>query len=262
MPDKLSGDLASLRVIDILRVLHQNARTGRLALTHSAESGDIYFDQGEVVQATYRDQKGEEVVYWLLSWSRGGFLFKPDDAHAEKAINTPTRDILARGDAVDKEWESIRDVVSSGETVFAPTPAILSEFRLADLEVEVLQEVNGRHTVRDVAGRLGRSELDVSRALRKLFLLGLVEADRRAGGSSDATVDRSVFEIIQAELTKVIGPIAPVILDEQIERMGSSRHYFPKSRLAELAEWLSREIPSEVKQVRFQQTMVQLLKKV
>src|SRR5712692_4426963 len=261
MPEILSGDLTSLRLIDILRILHQNAKTGRLQVTLRAAKGEIYFTEGEIVHASYGGQTGEEVMYSLLAWSQGSFIFTPKLGSEEKTVATATKEILARGDTIDKEWESIRDVIPSGDTVFSqalPTPA---DLRLSDLETALLHEINGHRTVLDVAEQLHTNELEVSRAVRKLFLLGLIEVTRSLDDPDlDTTLDISVFDVIQFELTKVLGPIAPVILDEQIERMGESRHYFPKARLAELAELLSREIPGNTKQVRFQQVMVQLLK--
>ena len=263
MAEILSGDLTSLRLIDILRVLNQNSKTGRLHLTNRANVGEIYFQDGEIAHATYRGRVGEDAVYALMAWSKGNFIFSPQITCEEKTSRVPTKEILTRGDNIDKEWDAIRDVIPSTDAVFTVTEPPPADFHLSELERAILQVVDGRRTVLDVADQVHASEMEVSRVLRKLFLLGLIENTAKGDlHNVEAAVDVAVFTVIQAELTKVLGPIAPIILNEQVERMGEFQHNFPKHRLAELAELLSREIPSEAKQIRFQQLMVQLLKKL
>lgn len=263
MAEILSGDLASLRLIDILRVLNQNSKTGRLHLTQRSDVGEIYFRGGEIVHARCRDHVGEDAVYMLLAWSKGKFIFSPQMTCAEKTSKATTKEILALGESIDKEWDSIRDVIPSSDTIFGRAEEPPADFRLADLEAAILREINGQRTVLDIAEQVHADELEVSRAMRKLFLLGLIENVSKGDRHGlEIAVDLAVFDIMQAELTKSIGPIAPIILQEQIERMGETQINFPKQRLAELAELISREIPSEPRQIRFQQVMVQLLKKV
>ncbi|MBI1745125.1 MAG: DUF4388 domain-containing protein [Acidobacteria bacterium] len=263
MAEILSGDLTSLRLVDILRVLKLNYKTGRLNLSHQSGNGEIYVNRGDIVHASWRDCQGEDAIYVMLAWSKGAFVFAPLLTTEATTLTTSTQDILAKGDVIDKEWDGIRDVIPSCDTVFNKAEAPPADFHLAELERAILQQVDGSSTITDVADRLQKSELETSRVIRKLFLLGLIEnADKGIDLKLEATLDVAVFDVIQLELTKVIGPIAPVILAEQIDHMGESQHAFPKHRLAELAELLSREIPSESRQIRFQQAMVQLLKKV
>jgi len=63
------------------------------------------------------------------------------------------------------------------------------------------------------------------------------------------------FDRLIAALTEAMGPMASVILREQIEAMGESIAIFPKRRLHELVDATSREIPSEGLRDRFRKLM-------
>jgi hypothetical protein len=73
-----------------------------------------------------------------------------------------------------------------------------------------------------------------------------------AGGESLKKVDE--------ELAKALGPIASVIVDEQIAEMGEQRDAFPRNKAAELVEAVSSEIADEGKRVRFQRSMLDVLR--
>jgi hypothetical protein len=265
MNDALSGNLSSLRLIDVLRILNENVKTGRLHLTNHHDSGEIYFQNGEIVHAVYQEKIGEDAIYAMLAWSTGDFIFSPHITIENKSFAISTTEVLVRGDSIDKEWESVRDVVSSSDMVFSLSMNSLADVRLNALEWAVLREINGSTTVLAISEKLGCGELEVSKIARKLFLVGLIEIagqPQLQPPRHGSNVDSMILKDIEGELTKRIGPIAAIILDEYLEKMGETREGFPKERMAELAEYLSQEILDAPRRVSFQQTMVELLKKI
>src|SRR5918994_3685556 len=82
--------------------------------------------------------------------------------------------------------------------------------------------------------------------------------DRLAAPDSTAT-DRTVapqfFDFMARAATEGIGPMAKLIVCDQISYLGESRDSFPQEKLAELIERVSREIFNETMRGRFQQTM-------
>jgi hypothetical protein len=59
------------------------------------------------------------------------------------------------------------------------------------------------------------------------------------------TVSPDFFDLMSQELTAVIGHQAPMIVRKSVAALGESTEKFPKSRLAELLEILSKEIVNE-----------------
>jgi hypothetical protein len=58
-------------------------------------------------------------------------------------------------------------------------------------------------------------------------------------------------------LTEVIGPMAPLVLKDQIEALGESPDSMPESKLDELITMISREIGDGNLKSKFEQSMFQ-----
>ena len=67
------------------------------------------------------------------------------------------------------------------------------------------------------------------------------------------TASREFLGYIIAKLTEVIGPVAPVIVYEEINAMGESPDAFPQSRVEELIEALTGEIPDTGMKISFRE---------
>jgi hypothetical protein len=63
--------------------------------------------------------------------------------------------------------------------------------------------------------------------------------------SRDETVPRSFFDGMIRELSEAFGPMAPVILRDHVKAVGESMEKFPKTRVAELIDNVSKEIANE-----------------
>ena len=68
------------------------------------------------------------------------------------------------------------------------------------------------------------------------------------------------WERLEKELSKSIGPIASLILDDKIEEFNKSRDNFPHKMLYSLVEKLATEITSPDGKQQFQKTMLELIK--
>jgi predicted regulator of Ras-like GTPase activity (Roadblock/LC7/MglB family) len=75
----------------------------------------------------------------------------------------------------------------------------------------------------------------------------------------ELTVDGTFFAQIEHELTKVMGPVAPLIIDDEVAALGVAKDAFPRDRVAELVEKVSSEITDEAKRASFQQIMLEAI---
>ncbi|MCD6082222.1 hypothetical protein J7J56_04975 [candidate division WOR-3 bacterium] len=74
-------------------------------------------------------------------------------------------------------------------------------------------------------------------------------------------VDTSVFNTIEQELTKFIGPVAEILITRKIRELGEERDNFPRGRLEELIDSLSAEIDNEEERELFKKRMSDILSK-
>lgn len=78
---------------------------------------------------------------------------------------------------------------------------------------------------------------------------GAIQQPRDSGRSlADKPVDW-----LTSELAEVIGPLAPIIVEEVVREMGETRARFPGTRVSELADLLSRSIADARSRSRFQE---------
>jgi len=68
------------------------------------------------------------------------------------------------------------------------------------------------------------------------------------------------LQMIRAEYTRAIGPMAHVLMDETLAELGATDKAFPPEKLPELIEKLSWKIHSEHRRVEFQKETLRQLR--
>ncbi len=265
MSDAFSGNLSQFKLIDVLRLLHASNRTGLLELTHDdGHFGEIYFVSGQATHALYEEYIGEEAIYALFSWVEGTFRFRTGEMTDEQTTMLTTEEILAESVTYAADWESVRRVIPSSNTLFQLSSRPTKEFSLRSEDWAVLREVDGEKSITEIAGATQLSELQASRILVRLFDLGLIETAGEAlsQGSSVETVDESVLGQVEKDLTHAIGPMAPIVIDDCAEMMGYSRSSLPRDMVPSFIERLAEEIPDSDRRVRFQEGMLEIMKQL
>jgi predicted regulator of Ras-like GTPase activity (Roadblock/LC7/MglB family) len=86
------------------------------------------------------------------------------------------------------------------------------------------------------------------------------KAPDRAKVSPELTVDGTFFAQMEHELTRVMGPVATLVIDDEVAALGADRDSFPRDRMAELVEKVSSEITDEGKRDSFQRTMLTVIR--
>ncbi|MBW1847185.1 MAG: hypothetical protein JRJ27_08610 [Deltaproteobacteria bacterium] len=73
-------------------------------------------------------------------------------------------------------------------------------------------------------------------------------------------VDELFFSYLKEQLSLAVGPIAEIIIEEEITDLGYDPLKFPSKRAAELVDLVSREIQREEKKTLFKQNMIKEIK--
>jgi capsular exopolysaccharide synthesis family protein len=81
------------------------------------------------------------------------------------------------------------------------------------------------------------------------------DAEIWAGDLGPGNVSREFFDHLTSELFEAAGPMAPLIIRDQIALLGESLESFPKSRLMELIELISTEILNQQLKRSFRQAI-------
>jgi hypothetical protein len=262
MSSAFSGNLAQLKLMDVLRLLHASNRTGHLELTHEdGRAGEIFFLDGQIAHAAYEDMFGEEAVYGLFSWGSGVFAFHSDIATDERTTYLQTEEILLECVTYATEWESVRRVIPSARAVFRLSNRSMREFSLRAEDWSVIQNLDGHRTVSEIGDLTQLNELMASKVLVRLFDLGLIElaGERAAEAPVIDSVPEELLRQTERELTRAIGPMAPIVLEDCAVALGYKITEVPRDMMPYLAERLAEEIPDSERRVKFQEAMLEIM---
>jgi hypothetical protein len=261
MPETFSGSLSQFKVIDIVRLLTSEGKTGVLSLQRGKEKGEIYVNKGALVHAICKDGVGEEAVFAILTWADGNFNFNPNLTSDEKTIDKNTPSMLEEKIKQLEEWQQIKEIISSRDIVFKlSSKRAPDEVRLKHDSWSVLSQIDGKKTVGDISDELKMGEYDTARNLYQLFSSGLVEVASTPQRKSRKVVDGGFFDLVEKELAEIIGPMAPVILDEEIRELGEERSSFPVEKVSLLVEKVSGEIADDSQRIAFQKMALSALR--
>ena len=263
MAETLVGSIAEMSLLKILKFLNSEKMNGRLMVTNNYERGEIYVKSGQIIHSVAGSNIGESALYNMLGWIEGHFSFENDVQAPEKSIETSTEQLLLEGARMTEDWQSIKKVVSSMNIVFAlSASSSTGAVNLQPDEWQILAQVNGNRTVAEIVEATGKDEFEVAKILFQLHSSGLLEKKDKPAKAVSAIIDEAFFNKIEEELTKVIGPMAMLIIEEAIEELGETRSAFPDDKIAALVEKISNEIDEENKKLLFSQIMIESLKKL
>jgi hypothetical protein len=264
MAEALTGNLAQLKLLDILRLLHLSGRTGQLELTtDEGEFGEIYLVNGQITHALFEESIGEEAIFGLFSWSKGTFRFVADETTDEQTVGLATTQILEEAMTYASEWERIRKVIPSSNAVYRLASRPSAEIQLRAEDWSVLTQLDGERTVREIAEVSQLNELFTSKVICRLYELGLLELVAVQVADQQAAVDLvepAFLNRIEVDLTSAIGPMGGIVMDDCAEQMGYSRSEMPKDAIPEFVERLANEIADPVRRNKFQEAMLQHMK--
>jgi len=179
-PVALQGTIDTFELAEVVRLLAAGGKTGRLRLEGSRGSGSVWVADGRVV-ATAVDHAPlatdpAEAIFELLRFEDGSFTFVPGDEPAHPGEPADVDELLASSEAQLREWREIERVVPTTRATVVLRPELpRADVVLDKARWKIVATIGGGATVATVGDALGLGELPVSRAVKDLVELGVVE---------------------------------------------------------------------------------------
>ncbi|HEY6200870.1 MAG TPA: DUF4388 domain-containing protein [Candidatus Binatia bacterium] len=262
----MQGTLSQISLTDVLQLCILAKKSGQLRLSRGNETTDIYFIDGEVAHAVSPLGEGEKAFFHPLTWTEGNFTLLKDGAVPRKTVTRPTHELLTEWLGISRELERIQEIVPTENAVFRIAEADAQFSRPISLradEWKILSRINSARTVRAIAEAAKLPYFETAKMICVLHKEGLVQlASGAAAPARDAgpktvvdPVPQGFFDRMVHGLAEVSGPIASVVVRDQIAALGATEDSFPKSRIPELVESVCQVIPDKRLKARFQQRM-------
>jgi hypothetical protein len=137
-----------------------------------------------------------------------------------------------------------------------------SDVTLTPQAWRVLAQCDGTRSVAEIARALGTEEPTVAQAADTLYRCGILQVAAGSVAPPRATVSGAFFDQVTSELARAVGPLAALTLEDEIAALGEARESFPRDRIAELIERLGHTIRDDPRRLRFQQVMLEAIRKL
>jgi hypothetical protein len=132
----------------------------------------------------------------------------------------------------------------------------LGDFSLDRQTLLILMELDGKATLGNLAGKTGFNMGSIRELISKLLKLGLIEKVEK----EIIPVDSGFFRSLLDELALAIGPIASVLIEDEVQDLGHNVKTFPSYLVTELVDRLAGEIRREEKKAIFIKNMVTIIR--
>ena len=123
--------------------------------------------------------------------------------------------------------------------------------------IRLLIAIDENKSLYQIAEEVDMEKTTVKTTLSKLLEQRLIEPVKK----DIPYLDRAFLEALRVNLSKIIGPIAEILIEDVVAEMNLINSEIPKNQAAELINNLSLEIPEEKDRLEFKRSMLAILNK-
>lgn len=217
---KLAGRLEEFSVIDLIENFGMERKTGILTLYNANNrSGEIYFRDGAVINASLGNLRAEKAVYQMLPWKRGHFTMTFKEISVADEIAVSNLGLLLQGFKRMEERERMFKMLPSPETTFVTTETFRNIIQKRELTTDVakfIALVDGKRDILQIIDESTYDDIKTLERLVKLYQQGFIKPTKTAMAGDE-------------ELGDMVTSIAEPKIMEQFG-LGSTRETRPVAR--------------------------------
>jgi hypothetical protein len=264
MPSHFIGELSKTRLFDLIKPLLDGKKSGMISVK-GKDAGEIHIEGGQIIHAQTGYLTGEEAILTMMEWEVGRVSFDWEVTTAERTTSLPTEQLLIILSTREEEWRGIREVVPSPGSAYRIAMQGDSEDKsIQGDHWKVLALSNGSRRVSDIAEALKWDLFRTSRTICAMVQAGLLE--RASVGTVEELrpqpkryVNGNFFPVVETELKRLMGPIAPIIIEDVLAELGESKESFPHEQIERFLQAIVGEISDMTKRVAFNKVINEVL---
>ena len=124
--------------------------------------------------------------------------------------------------------------------------------------IRLLLAIDEHRNLNQIAEAVDMDTITMKQALAELLKRGLIEPVRKGAPQ----LDRMFYDALRINLSKAIGPMAEIIIEDAAAEMNLNLNRIPVDQAAELISNISYEIPDDESRILFKKSMIQILGKL
>ncbi len=265
MANDFIGELSKTRLFELVRPLLTGKKSG-MVMIKGGETGELHLEGGSIIHANTGFASGEEAILAMMEWDAGRVTFDWEATTEERTVYMPTEQLLKSWSKREEEWKRIREVVPSPNMAFRiAVDSSPEDKNIQAMQWRVLGLSNGVRTVAEIAEELKWQVFETSKVVCEMVEAGMLErvsgniVEEAAAPAQKSYVNGNFFPMIEMQLRKIMGPIAPIIIDDKIAEFGESQDAFPEARVESFVQAIGEEISDNSKRALFTRAMTEFL---
>jgi len=209
---KLAGRLEEFSVIDLIENFGMERKTGILTLYNANNrSGEIYFRDGAVINASLGNLRAEKAVYQMLPWKRGHFTMTFKEINVADEIAVSNLGLLLQGFKRMEERERMFKMLPSPETTFVTTETFRNIIQKRELTTDVakfIALVDGKRDILQIIDESTYDDIKTLERLVKLYQQGFIKPSKTAMAGDEELGDM-VTSIAEPKIMEQFGLGSP-----------------------------------------------------
>ncbi len=186
--ERFLSDIADVPLVDLVRAVAAHQKSGVASITApTGMRGEIFFRQGNVVDAEVGRLSGRDAVYRLFCWTAGQLEVEWKSIRRKDIVETRPQELLIEALARVDEWQRLLAGLPALDTLFEVDYRILAE-RLADIPDEVnriLRLFDGGRTLLQVIDDSAMPDLHAAAIISRLCHERIIHDSRLSVSDDD-----------------------------------------------------------------------------
>ncbi|MFQ5822632.1 MAG: response regulator [bacterium] len=176
---KMVGQLEDRSVEQLVESFGVERKTGILTVyDESNRSGEIYFRDGAVVNASFGNFKAEKAVYQMLSWKKGHFIMIFKEINIEDEISVSNLGLLLQSFKRLQEQQKFIKQLPPFDSVFIKSTLfqqILKKRAITTDANKFISLFDGKRTISDIIADSTYDDLKTLERITKLYQQGFIQ---------------------------------------------------------------------------------------
>jgi CheY-like chemotaxis protein len=164
----MHGKLEDYNLVDLIQTLENNKKTGVLVLYRARAEGKIWFNEGNVHDAKYRNFQPIPAIQKMVFWSDGDFSISFVDEKYEKLIEEDNQQILLDAiQYIDQRNKIIHSLPDANEILLISPDADMEQ--MDDEDVTYLRFFHGGQTISVYLDAFDQDDISLLEEIRLLI---------------------------------------------------------------------------------------------
>jgi hypothetical protein len=173
---KLEGTLNTIPLRELIDMIAYSSVTGVLNLYAEQSVGHLYFRDGHLYHCDFNSAAGVEALAGMLEVIQADFSFIGDVVSEQESLWGDMGYHVQMAERLAYRWQGVRAAIPSLDLV----PILLVPFETALRRVgpshhQVLDRIDGNHSLKAIVVDLGWAEIDLAEAIMQMLQDNLIE---------------------------------------------------------------------------------------